>query len=117
MSRSQDTTLLHAYLVSLTTTSTTVACFTTTTTHTCAVQVVVRRPGGVACHPGGSEVLQLEEDTGRIISAGRDGCVRYWDALKLSELEAPEDSVYAEIEPMAEVSALAYTELRLILMD
>ena len=52
------------------------------------------------CHEGNIEVVKLDEQGGKIYTAGADGYVRVWDFTAVNDAEPGEDSSVVFIQPL-----------------
>lgn len=68
------------------------------------VQLRVGRPGGRPCHDGAVEVLLHHAATNYVLSGGRDGVLRLWDASRLEAAEPEEGGLGCELCPAAELA-------------
>lgn len=51
------------------------------------------------------------------MTAGRDGCVKFWDYDKLNEIEPEEDSHTVDIEPVKVVKLGAGVHIKSLIQD
>ena len=78
---------------------------------------MIGRPDGKPCHDGQIEVVQFHPDTGRILTAGKDGFVRVWDATQINDCEGEGDSIYGVVEPLEEVKIAEGARLKSLEVD
>lgn len=67
------------------------------------IKAVLMRSGHTTCHNGNVEVLQLHRSGSLVVSAGQDGFIRTWDALKVRFCSrCMHDCVQAAVRPAAQ---------------
>eukprot|EP00948_MAST-09A_sp_MAST-9A-sp1_P001597 g1597.t1 len=65
------------------------------------VRCMIGRPDGEIAHDGEVTHLDIVEDT--LISAGRDGFIRWWDMVSILNFEPSDKQPHLELQPMKEV--------------
>lgn len=63
------------------------------------IKVLIQQEGGKPCHDGAIEYI-TKNDLGVIITAGRDGTIKYWQFDDIDVLEASDTSNLCEIAPI-----------------
>lgn len=72
-------------------------------------------PGPVPASP--CQVVALDLDASLVMTAGRDGCVKFWDYDKLNEIEPEEDSHTVDIEPVKVVKIGDNVHIKSLIKD
>ncbi|MCO5588576.1 hypothetical protein L7F22_042533 [Adiantum nelumboides] len=67
------------------------------------IKCQLRRPGGMPCHNGMIEFLQLDEKENEMLTAGADGCVRFWSLQWLDAADDGDEKTVCEVNPLREL--------------
>ena len=82
------------------------------------IKCQLKRPGdGVMCHDGMIEWILLEEDAGKLTSAGQDGYIRTWNLDWLEAANDGDDKLVCEILPTKEVQVDPECQIKRIICE